>query len=52
VTVRFLADEDLDSDIIEGLRSRVPAVDILDSKGLRGTKDPVLLELAPWKAGL
>jgi Domain of unknown function (DUF5615) len=48
VTVRFLADEDLDADITEGLRSREPAIDILDAKkaGLRGTKDPVLLELA------
>jgi hypothetical protein len=49
VTVRFLADEDLDSDIIEGLRSRELTVDILDSKqfGYRGAEDPVLLELAP-----
>jgi hypothetical protein len=48
VTVRFLADEDLDSDIIESLRSREPAIDILDVKkaGLRGTADPVLLDLA------
>lgn len=48
MTVRFLADEDLDSDIIEGLRSREPSVDVLDVKnaGLRGTKDPVLLDLA------
>jgi hypothetical protein len=48
VSVRFLADEDLDADIIEGLRSREPAIDILDVKntGLRGTKDPVLLELS------
>jgi predicted nuclease of predicted toxin-antitoxin system len=48
VTVRFLADEDLDSDIIEGLRSHEPAIDILNTKetGLRGTKDPDLLEFA------
>jgi Domain of unknown function (DUF5615) len=48
VTVRFLADEDLDAAIIRGLRSREPSVDILDvkSSGLRGTKDPVLLEIA------
>ena len=48
MTVRFLADEDLDSDIIEGLRSHEPAIDILDSKqaGYRGVKDPVLLEFA------
>ncbi len=48
MTVRFLADEDVRADIIQGLRSREPAVDILDVKsaGLRGSKDPVLLELA------
>ncbi len=49
MTVRFLADEDLDSAIIRGLRAREPAIDILDVKaaaGLRGTQDPVLLELA------
>ena len=48
MTVRFLADEDLDADIVAGLRSREPAIDIVDVKtaGLRGTKDPVLLELA------
>ncbi len=48
MTVRFLADEDLDSDIIESLRSREPAIDILDVKkaGLRGTADPVVLDLA------
>jgi len=48
VTVRFLADEDLDSDIIDGLRSREPAIDILDVKkaDLRGKPDAVLLDLA------
>jgi hypothetical protein len=48
VSIRFLADEDLDADIIAGLRSREPAIDILDIKstGLRGTKDPDLLEIA------
>ena len=48
MTVRFLADEDLDSDIIEGPRSREPAMDILNAKktSLRGTKDPDLLEFA------
>jgi len=48
VTVRFLADEDLDSDIVSGLLSCEPSVDILDIKnaGLRGSKYPVLLELA------
>jgi Domain of unknown function (DUF5615) len=48
VTVRFLADEDIDFAIVRGLRAREPAIDILDAKtaGLRRTKDPALLELA------
>lgn len=48
MSVRFLADEDLNSDIINGRRSREPAIDILDAKtaGLRGIEDPVLLDLA------
>jgi hypothetical protein len=48
VTVRFLADEDLDSDIVEGLRFREPAIDVLDVKraGMRGTPDATLLDLA------
>ena len=48
MTVRFLADEDVRTGIIQGLRSREPAIDILDVKtsGLRGMKDPALLELA------
>jgi predicted nuclease of predicted toxin-antitoxin system len=48
VNVRFLADEDLRAAIIEGLRSREPAIDILDVKttGLRRTADPALLEVA------
>lgn len=46
--VRFLADEDLDSDIITTLLTREPSIDVLDVKkeGLRGRKDPVLLDLA------
>jgi hypothetical protein len=48
VTVRFLADESLRASIVRGLLSREPAIDILDVKtaGLRGTKDPALLEIA------
>jgi len=48
VTVRYMADEDLDAEIIQGVRLREPAVDILDVKtaGLRGTKDSALLGLA------
>jgi len=45
VTVRFLADENIDVHIIQGVWVREPAIDILDVKraGLRGTKDPALL---------
>ena len=48
MTIRFLADEDVRADIVQGLRSREPSIDVLDVKsaGLRGTKDPALLELA------
>ena len=48
MTVRFLADEDLRASIIQGLRSREPAIDILDVKsaGLRGAMDRELLKLA------
>lgn len=48
MTICFLADEDVDADIIQGLRSGEPAIDILDVKtaGLRGMDDPALLELA------
>jgi hypothetical protein len=48
VTVRFLADEDLDVAIIRGLRSREPSIDIVDVKsaGLKKTKDSALLEMA------
>ena len=48
MTVLFLADEDLDSDIIDGLRTREPMIDILDVKnaGLRGTAYPIVLDLA------
>lgn len=48
MTVRFLADENIDIDILRGLHSREPAIDVLDVKAgqLRGTDDPSLLELA------
>jgi Domain of unknown function (DUF5615) len=48
VTVRFLADEDIRPGVIQALRSREPAIDILDVKsaGLKGAKDPALLEIA------
>ena len=46
--VRFLADEDIDADLVHALRSREPAIDILDVKtaGLREANDAALLELA------
>jgi hypothetical protein len=48
VTVRFLADEDLDANIVEGLRSRETAIDILDVKtaGLRRMNDLSLISLS------
>ena len=45
MTVRFLADEDLDAAIIEGLRSREPSIEILNVK-LRRSPDQDLLEIA------
>jgi hypothetical protein len=48
VSIRYVADEDLNDGIIRGLRAREPAIDILDVKtsALRGMKDPALLEMA------
>ena len=48
MTIRFLADEDLDEAIVEGLRQAEPAIDIFNAKSsnLRGAKDPALLEYA------
>ena len=48
MTIRFLADEDVRADIVQGLRSRESSIDILDVKsgGLKGIEDPALLELA------
>jgi hypothetical protein len=48
VSIRYLADEDLNGGIVLGLRAREPAIDIFDvkSSALRGMKDPDLLELA------
>jgi len=48
VSIRFLADENIEAEIVRILRSREPAIEILDVKtaGLDGTKDPALLELA------
>jgi hypothetical protein len=39
---RFLADENIDPDILQGLRAREPAIDILDVKsaGLSGIPRP------------
>jgi hypothetical protein len=48
VIVRFLADEDIKGAVVDGLRLREPSIDFFDVKtrGLRGTKDADLLELA------
>ncbi len=48
MTVRFLADENLDIGIVTGLLAREPTIDIIDVKaaGLRGTDDSALLDLA------
>jgi hypothetical protein len=48
LSIRFLADEDVDANPLRGLQRREPAIDILDVKtsGLRETADPELLELA------
>jgi len=51
VTVRFLADEDLDADIIDGLLAREPAIDILDVKnaGCEKAKIPCFSNSLPSK---
>jgi predicted nuclease of predicted toxin-antitoxin system len=48
VSFRFLSEENIDSNIVQGLRSREPAIDILDVKtaGLRRDSDPDLLDIA------
>lgn len=50
MTVRFLADENIGSDLVLGLRRRVEAVDIVrvQDVGLRTLDDPAILE---WAAG-
>jgi hypothetical protein len=47
VTVRFLADEDLRDSIIRGLRSREPALDILDVKSVAAGKSSPGLFVVP-----
>jgi hypothetical protein len=48
VSVRFLADADLDFAIVEGVRRREPSVDFKSANeaGLEGLGDPDVLELA------
>jgi predicted nuclease of predicted toxin-antitoxin system len=48
LSIRFLADEDVDANLRRGLQTREPAIDILDvdTAGLRPTADPELLDLA------
>jgi len=46
--IRFLADEDVDNDILRGVLLRLPALDIVrvQDVGLLGESDPVVLEWA------
>src|SRR5260370_31859505 len=46
--LRFLADEDFDYDIVDGLRRRLPGLDLVrvQEVGLRGMADPIVLERA------
>jgi predicted nuclease of predicted toxin-antitoxin system len=50
LTVRFLADENIDSALVLGLKRRVEAADIVrvQDVGLRTRDDPAILE---WAAG-
>jgi Domain of unknown function (DUF5615) len=47
-TLRFLADEDFDNDIVRGMLRRLPSLDILRAQGvgLSGAIDPRVLEWA------
>jgi len=46
--LRLLIDEDVHGDIVEGLRRRQPALDLVRAQdvGLRHTPDPIILEWA------
>src|SRR5262249_4244760 len=46
--LKFLADADLNQDVVKGVLRREPAIDFQDavSAGLRGLKDPDVLALA------
>jgi hypothetical protein len=48
VTLRFLADEDFDNDIVRGMLRRLPSLDIVRAQdvGLSGAIDPRVLEWA------
>lgn len=47
---RFLADENIDSDLVLGLKRRIAGIDIVrvQDVGLRSSDDPTILE---WAAG-
>jgi hypothetical protein len=47
-SVRFLADEDFDNDIVRGMLRRLPNLDIVRAQdvGLSGALDPTVLEWA------
>ena len=46
--IRFIADENFDGNIIDGLRSKYPHVDLItvQEAGLSGTPDPEILDWA------
>jgi len=48
VSIRFLADADLDGAIVRGIRRREPSIDFKSANdaGLEGLPDPEVLELA------
>jgi hypothetical protein len=47
-SLRFLADEDFDNDIVRGMLRRLPNLDIVRAQdvGLSGAVDPIVLEWA------
>ena len=51
MSLRFLADEDFDNDILRGMLRRVPDLDIVRAQdaGLSGAIDPMVLAWGPRK---
>ncbi len=50
MSIRFLADADLNYAIVQGVRLREPSIDFktANDAGLEGLSDPEVLELAAW----